>query len=563
MKQLDAGEVALGKIFASGDYDFEIPDYQRPYAWGIEEALELLDDLKESLDRDTDEPYFLGSIVLVKDKGAAHAEVIDGQQRLTTLTILFAVLRDLAGDKQVAEELQRFIAEPGQVWAGTTAKPRLALRERDREFFHKHVQTGGSVNDLVRIPDDMLTTEAQRAVRDNADALRKRLGEWPDDQRTELFKLIGQRTFLVVVSTPDLASAHRIFSVMNARGMDLSPADIFKARVIGDVPSEDRARYADKWEDAEEELGRAGFADLFLHIRMILNRTRARRELLLEFPEQVLSEYLPGHGTEFVDDVLLPYAEAYGYLLRQDLPGESLRPINMWLRRLIQLDNNDWRPPALWALRHHRHDPAYLDAFFRRLERLAASMFIRRVYRTPRLLTYINLLRELDAGTGVDAPSFDLRHIDALETLRVLNGDIYGANKVNRYVLLRLDETLAGQPGATYEHKTITIEHVLPQQVARDSTWARDFSPGQREHWTNRLANLVLLNRYKNSVAQNYDFHTKKEKYFTGPGGSAVFALTTQVLQEDEWTPAVLEKRQKFLLNTLANEWKLDNHGVE
>ena len=67
LKPIEAGELQLGKLFGP-DYDFLIPDYQRPYAWGKDETLQLLDDLRDSLDRDTDEPYFLGSIVLMKEK---------------------------------------------------------------------------------------------------------------------------------------------------------------------------------------------------------------------------------------------------------------------------------------------------------------------------------------------------------------------------------------------------------------------------------------------------------------------------------------------------------------
>lgn len=96
MKKLDAGEHPLGKVFSS-DFEFAIPDYQRPYSWGTEQALQLLDDLNGAIDRDPDEPYFLGSLVLVRDNGR-RAEVIDGQQRLTTLSILFAVMRDLTGN---------------------------------------------------------------------------------------------------------------------------------------------------------------------------------------------------------------------------------------------------------------------------------------------------------------------------------------------------------------------------------------------------------------------------------------------------------------------------------
>ena len=71
MKLLDAGEVQVGKVF-SAEYDFTIPDYQRPYAWGKDETLQLLDDLEDALTRTSDEPYFLGSIVLVKQKRRAR-----------------------------------------------------------------------------------------------------------------------------------------------------------------------------------------------------------------------------------------------------------------------------------------------------------------------------------------------------------------------------------------------------------------------------------------------------------------------------------------------------------
>lgn len=92
MKKLEAHEVQLSKVFSS-DYEFAIPDYQRPYTWGTEQATQLLDDLYDAVDRNPDEPYFLGSVVLVKDANVPQAEVIDGQQRLTTLTILLSVLR--------------------------------------------------------------------------------------------------------------------------------------------------------------------------------------------------------------------------------------------------------------------------------------------------------------------------------------------------------------------------------------------------------------------------------------------------------------------------------------
>ena len=395
-------------------------------------------------------------------------------------------------------------------------------------------------------------------MQNNAKALNAILSAWSEERRLSLTRMLGERTILVIVSTPDQTSAHRIFSVMNARGLDLSPADIFKAQVIGDLSEDLSETYSEKWENAEDSLGRDDFADLFLHIRMIFAKERGRVELLKEFPEQVLASYLPGKATAFVDDVLVPYADAYEELRDCSYSSKTgADKVNAWFRRLSQLDNNDWRPPALWALRRHHDDPAWLDSFFKALERLAASMLIRRVYATPRASRYADLLRQLDAGAALDAGAFELSDEERADTIRQLDGELYLAASVRKYVLLRLDEVLASNPGVTYEHPLITVEHVLPQNPRADSTWTRDFSQDQRTFWTHRIANLVLLNRRKNAEAQNFDFAKKKSMYFVSSRGVAAFALTTQVLSQDSWTPDFLERRQADLLAQLKAEWAL------
>jgi hypothetical protein len=346
---------------------------------------------------------------------------------------------------------------------------------------------------------------------------------------------------------------------MNSRGLPLTAPDISKSTVIGDIPESARAVYADKWEQEEQDLGRDGFAELFGHVRMIYAKERARKELLQEFDEQVLKEYLPGKGQAFVDEVLIPYSDAYEHLITQNLPAaDGWGAVNNWLARLAQLDNNDWRPPALWAMRHHATDPAFLTEFLRRLERLAASLLIRRTYSTPRTARYGELLKQLEAGSGLDAAAFELSDEERTSTWSRLDGEIYLVNPVRKYVLLRLDEMLANQPGVSYQHKMITVEHVLPQNPKDGSVWKQDFSDDERQQWTHRLGNLLLLNRAKNSEAQNYDFAKKKAKYFTTTNGVAIFALTTQVLGHDTWTPKVVEARHAELLARLAKEWDLN-----
>jgi hypothetical protein len=561
MQQLEAHELPLRIVF-SVDYHFEIPHYQRPYSWEISHAAQLLDDLRDALDRDSAEPYFLGSVVLVKQRHESpDAEVIDGQQRLTTLTVLFAVLAELADNPALSEQYRRFISEPGDILLGREAKPRLEVRLKDRDFFRRYVQTAGRLGDLLDLPDSALATDSQKAVRDNARQLHDLLLGWEPERRLLLGQLLAQRTYLVVVSTPDLASAHRIFSVLNARGLSLMPADVLKSDVIGQIRAGSREDYARKWEDAEQNLGRAEFGNLLLDIRMIFGKRRPQEALLKEFPRQVLARFGPGRMHDFIDDEIVPLSRSYCEIrdARYAPADPESGEINASFRRLAQLDNRDWRAPALWALRYRHDDRKFVYQFMDKLERLAASMFIRRVYTSPRVDRYARLLTELDGGAGLDAPAFELGKDEIVQTVNVLNGDIYGASpRVRRYVLLRLEELISAAGNPVFQPGTVTIEHVLPQHPRLDAAWRTLFTDGERALWTNRLANLVLLNRMKNSAASTLEFEEKKKKYFGGQTGVTTFALTVEVLNEPSWTPRVLEQRQSRLLSALMEAWQLN-----
>ena len=232
-KKINGAEYPLAKIFSS-DFDYSIPSYQRPYAWTEVQAGDLFADLHDFFAKEKDDTYFLGSIVLIKDEGKPHAEVIDGQQRLTTLTILLAALTQLSTGN-IRDAFHRYLCEPGNVLESLPQKPRLTLRERDRSFFEKFVQ-GVQLPELIAQDAAQLDNESQRNIRLNAKLFLDRLAEKFGNDVNALTKFGGflvQRCFLVAVSTPSQQSAFRVFSVLNSRGLDLLPTDIIKSDIIG------------------------------------------------------------------------------------------------------------------------------------------------------------------------------------------------------------------------------------------------------------------------------------------------------------------------------------------
>ena len=559
-KKISGAEYPLAKIFSS-DFDYAIPSYQRPYAWTEVQAGDLFADLYDFFIKEQEDTYFLGSIVLIKEEGKPYAEVIDGQQRLTTLTILLAALTQLSSGG-IREAFHRYLCEPGNVLESLPQKPRLTLRERDRAFFEKFVQ-GIQLTELIKQDAAQLDNESQRNIMLNAKLFLDKLAERFDEDQELLTKFGGflvQRCFLVAVSTPSQQSAFRVFSVLNSRGLDLLPTDIIKSDIIGNIKSQDKQNeVTERWEELEVQTGRDGFAELFTPIRMIFAKEKARRSLLEEFREQVIKKFPSAEN--LMATVIEPFAEAYLIAKKcQYLSTTNAADINGLLKWLNRIENSDWLPSAIRFLATQGKDAEYVLWFFQKLERLASFMHICGHDVNKRMERYALVLSELETTHDGNNPisSVELTDLEKAEMLHVLDGDIYLMTARRRnHLLLRLDAFL-GDGAASYNIGLLTVEHVLPQTVNAESEWHQSWPEESfRKQWVHRLANLVPLNQKRNSQAQNYDFSKKKSAYFGGKNGISSYVMTTQVLSIPEWTPQIVKQRQLDLIELLAEKWEL------
>lgn len=551
-------EYPLSKIF-SADFEYHIPGYQRPYAWTEEETGILFDDLYEFFQTEAVDNYFLGSIVLIKDENKPYADVIDGQQRLTTLSILFSVMANSFHTEAYRNNCKKYLQEEGNILEGIAAQPRIFLRDWDQDFFSKYIQDI-QLDALVQIDPVTLDTEAKRHIQKNCTVLREKFSEVFNDENDLLkfTQFILTRCFLVVVSTPNQESAFRVFSVMNSRGLDLLPTDIIKSMTIGKLPKDEEQKYTEKWEELENLTGRDGFNEVFTHTRTIFAKERPKKNLLDEFKEYVIKQTSP---KSLVDEYLIPYTEAYVCLKNCDFSStQNAEEINELLLWLNKTNNHDWMPPAIKFLTDHKNDSVYILWFIRKLERLASYLLVTAKDVNQRMERYKWILVEMESrpDNNLTAPleNIELTDWEKQQFIDALNGEIYSMTAKRRnYIIQRLDSFLS-DGGATYNTKLFTIEHVLPQHPSADSEWMKLWPDTQTQRfWLNKIANLVPLTRQRNSAAQNYDFNTKKIKYFQSKNGTSSYTLTTQVINIAAWTPEVVEARQKDLEEIFISKW--------
>ena len=564
---IEAAHKTIAAVF-SQHYAFTIPTYQRPYAWETTQVEELLTDLIEAMgpESKSDGFYFLGSIVLVKERDIPASRVVDGQQRLTTLTILFSVIRDLTEDVEKQASRENYIMQTANEDEGIPEALRLKLRRQDQAFFEMHIQMRGSTNNF---PSADGRDDVKKRIIQNAKTIRKKLVEIGEEGRSKLLQFLLQKCYLVVVEVPTRTAARRIFTVLNARGMDLSATDILKANLLERAGEEREGELSQRWEDIEIALGREKFSDLFTHIRMIFERDKPRTALEDGFPEHV--PVFRDDPTGFIDKVLDPYADALTLSLDDaEIRRQfGLETANL-VRSLDRLDNKDWLPPLLLCLRQNnegtRDDVPNIVC---QLERLAYYLFTVRANVNKRMSRYADVLDLLDPLEEPKPRSFakarssglSLTQDEVFDLFNELNDDVYLATRVVKPILLRLE--LASTDGsANYDYPTISVEHVCPQVLDKDSKWAKWFDPEDHSYWKHTLGNLVLLNFRKNSSAQNFDFRKKKTKYFA-PGDACAFTITNEVRAYKTWKPSDLEKRHEEVLRRFASEWSLDDEFNE
>jgi uncharacterized protein with ParB-like and HNH nuclease domain len=575
---IKATEEQLNKIFNLTNYQFTIPSYQRPYAWTKDQVLELIDDLIDAFPYplESNHPdYFFGSIILIKENGKPNAEVIDGQQRLTTLTLLLSVFRHLLPENHPTIKKISTLLEDDDI-TGINPLCGLKLRNQDNDFFGTFIRTAGGLQKLLE-KDTGLETDSQTLLGDNAKVLVKELTErCPENLSLEswilhLYTNLLNNCYLVVVSTSDFDTAYRIFSTINSRGLDLELNDILKSEIIGNIQQEeDKKTYTELWDNEEKYLGREDFKNLFSHIHRIKLREKQKLGLLTEYRKKIKPQDNP---TQFIDEVLQPCSKNFRIIKNQ--PADEFKCNNSKEKEEIYrlfgwlnlIDNSDWLPPAIYFLVKHPDKTSDIKNFFINLERLAAGLMILRADINERGRRYAKILDAIDEGAekAITVTKELLSPEEQNQIIEILDGNLYLQTRSRLYVLKRLDSLLAeGGLSSSFNEKVVTIEHVLPQNPKPDSEWCQIWEDETREKWVHRLGNLVLLSRKKNSQAQNYDFEDKKEKYFD-QGNPTIFPITVNVIRQTEkktkqtnWNEQIVEYNQQEYLEILLNLWNLE-----
>lgn len=578
MSKIESDKLLIKDVFSKW---YRIPEYQRPYVWGMEQISELLDDINDALEKDEDSQYFLGSMVLQKNQTPQEGitfeeyDVLDGQQRLTTLFLLIAVLRDLTSNTDVKEACQKFIFQKGNNTLRIPERLRVVfdIREEVKNFIISHVKdtdttlyiTGNRINEYGKDIDTSIKNMILNIV-----FIKTYLEEKEEGYIDKLTTYLLNNVLMIYVSSENLDDAFRLFTVMNNRGVKLRGSDILKASNLSQIEDVNtRNKYALVWEETENYF-EENFDEFLSHLRSIIVKKKAASSLLKEFEDNIYNpkEYdRSNKKTHALPPLLKKGAETFEFIKRYKdhytkifdedhySINNSFEFDNLLTVMKYGLESDSWVAPLLRFYDKFKNKD--LITFTKALDNMFAFDWITGLTPTKRIENIHSILEKIDSEAEPSSIISHLKsHIIKEELSTELDKKIYGRRPA-RYLMLKLDALMHGNERKISFPPTISIEHILPQTPESNSNWLTDFCDEEKRiHYTHLLGNLVLISRRKNSSQGNKDYQVKKEKYFKG--NIELFSNSIRIyLKYSTWTPDALEHNhcyvKKLLINSFMN----------
>jgi hypothetical protein len=527
----------------------KVPRYQRPYTWTEREVRELIQDLWRAYKRGATF-YFIGQIVLVKNHG--KFEVSDGQQRLATLTMLIAYVRDRIPGR--TKQFQTLIMEGNS--------PRLLLREEDANFFWGFVQEAGHMAELARHAE--IGVDSKDLLVNAARTIESELSKITEDRELDAFmSYVARACTLNVVDADERGCAQTVFNTLNKRGSPLSGADIIKSDLLENskLSNTEAEAAARKWEQTEDLFERENFARLLYMMPFLLTgEPMLSPGDLASFRTAV--ERAGGVRT-FLFEQLPRYAHALRAIFAGSIDvGPASAEVNRRVALMKEVEQWDWAPCAIAFLAEHSAEHERARRFFQALDRLTFACELAVVDNRDREDRYANIIRYvgddklLHEGEGKQR-ALALTDNEQMKFFATLNRS-RKRDRQRRLLLMRLEASLP-HGSLLKMNDDVTVEHVLPKN---GGAWWNERFPDQalRNELANLLGNLTLLTYVQNSDADTKPYPKKRSVYFD-TAGAPIHALTKDLAPIEEWTLQAIEERHERLVRILSEDWGLIRAG--
>ena len=558
-----------------------IPRYQREYSWEREEVKLLLDDIKNAMDGEAPSPYyFIGSILCIKrgEGESAYHEIVDGQQRVATLSMIFAVVlhyirnnppsaKELGIDPdEFSRVLENVLYYGGRLLDGSISERpyRLDLSDGDNMLYRQFIKSGpvqkrnGRPQRFHAVYNTILSFIEGEAEGTGAGTIR------------EFVSFILENVYIIGIFVDSDVDAYEVFEVMNDRNKELTSIDLIKNKLLSCFGENTEAlndAYG-QWRAVDENCGSLDLMQEYVRCMLQMEAGhkiepkglyRHLRDKLTRDPKIAKKK-----AKSFLDD-LYNHAHKFSALQRRDAAvwadfDPNIKPLIAYLKQFKVVRT------LMFAVMYAKTKPDFvldiahiMERFIKRSRAVQERFSVMEHYEQEfaRMARDIRKRNEnapknstefLDRIKEIDAKG---RNVIPDESFIALMSERGFKGAYARTVLSELSNYYQGKVDTVANEDVVTLEHVLPQ-TPEISEW-----PGfqDKEHasaYVGRLGNLALLEGGKNTGISNKKFSEKQKLAYSKSG-----ILLTRELNEKypEWTPDTVKKRSKKLAKLAAELW--------
>ncbi|MDN3692102.1 DUF262 domain-containing HNH endonuclease family protein [Chryseobacterium tructae] len=596
---LITGKKYIKDIFSPEQF-YNIPEYQRPYVWGVDQIENFLDDITNALENNKEKEYFLGCMIWNTRENVSNEikykfqDILDGQQRFLTLFLLHASLRNLSKNTDLKKNVQNRLIQEADEFNNVPARNRIEFDIRDdKEFIDNYIinEIELSSSQLEHITNNH---ENSTSVRNLATGLSIILNWFNNKEKenpeefqiflNEFYKYLSTKVLALYLATPNnLDDAYNLFTVLNSRGLQLQVSDILRAqnlRVITD--DKIRREYANKWSDFENKINLPykSFDEFLWTVVFIKMKYRSDdNQSLTKAFDHMFKKGIITKGSETLD-LIEKYLKHFIALNNSSINSKESASLFSNINFIL---SSVYGSQYLTPLMHFREvfgDHNIIE-FLIKIDNLYSLSWL--LGRRQSMTRTFNILKKIDFyGDKIRNKEITIEQgsilmindnclqyeyfddnissekpLDINDLELSLKNDKWGGfsgTKVNktRYILLKLDLLVGNKTNQLqYNKNSSSIEHLLPQKI-ENTLWSVD-SDFHKE-WLHKIGNLVLIDRNKNSSLSNKDYETKKNKY---KGAIESRANTNFVLMNySEWNKESIISNQNRIIELIMKYYR-------
>jgi uncharacterized protein with ParB-like and HNH nuclease domain len=572
--------LTVKQLFNNSDSLYQIPRYQRPYKWGDEQIDKLWDDLTEAFENQT-ESYFLGSVITAAPKDtSSYLDIVDGQQRITTLMILFAVVRDLYPN------LNRNPAnpDPSNITSKTIRSSILADDEYNRLKLYTHINHQTDFENLIINADTTQIVKPKKKQIESDEEPRykflntaamfnEKLTARGEEYVSKFMNYLFNGVRLIRIDCTSKEFAIKLFQVLNDRGLDLTNADLIKSYLLQKIEEEFKGdenlrtikenHFMQEWLSIEQIIKKFddSLNDVFILYEYHLLGSNPKKSLY----DELVSKFKNKKSLDIIKD-FKKFVENYNTFLWE---ADDSDIYALWYLRW----NFYWKSILLTAHHTGYTDIAKLTALLKRFYYIywIAGKTLTAIKQTSfNLIGFVKEQRPIAEIESILQKKIDDDKIIGL-TFSALNNNLYTEPWCKPlFCILEYNATDKSKLSWIPLSKDLHLEHIIPTALKNFTEWGH-ITDEIFEYWGNSGANLTLLGGAKNIEASDNPFKVKINVY-KGKGlyenkNTKVtgFNITQKIVTDfdnnkhnQEWNEDAIRDRWQWFCDEVAEVLQID-----